>query len=279
MKCCLELKADVFIYLISEHLFCMKGELKMSERLKDRIAVVTGGTSGIGLASAKEFVRQGAKVAVLARTQDKADKVVAEIGEGAIAFVGDVSDLPSIDAFYSSVAEKLGKIDVVFANAGIADRTILEEVDEAAFDKVVNVNFRGAYFSVKYAAPYLNEGASVILTSSCLDEMGMGGLSVYAATKAAVRSLARSFTPDLKKYGARINVLSPGPVATDIEKKAGFSKQDYDAYSGSIGGMLAAGRMGQVEEMAAVAVFLASDDSSFMYGAEVQADGGRTNYP
>lgn len=246
----------------------------MGERLKDRVTVVTGGTSGIGLASAKEFVRQGAKVAILARSQEKADKVVAEIGEGAIAFVGDVSDLPSLEAFYCNVAEKLGKIDVVFANAGVADRTVFEDVDEAAFDKVVSVNFKGAYFSVKYAAPYLNEGSSVILTSSCLDEMGMAGLSVYAATKAAVRSLARSFTPDLKKYGARINVLSPGPVATDIEKKAGFSKQDYDTYSGSVGGMLAAGRMGHVDEMATVALFLASDDSSFMYGAEVQADGG-----
>jgi NAD(P)-dependent dehydrogenase (short-subunit alcohol dehydrogenase family) len=246
----------------------------MSKKLAGKVVAVTGGNSGIGLASAKEFARQGAKVALLVRSQEKIDKAVAEIGHGAIGFVGDVADLPSIEAFYTGVAEKWGRIDVVFANAGVADRTVFEEVDEAAFDKVVNVNFKGAYFSVKYAAPHLNEGASVILTSSCLDEMGMGGLSVYAATKAAVRSLARSFTPDLKKYGARINVLSPGPVATDIEKKAGFSEEDYEAYSGSIGGMLAAGRMGHVDEMAAVALFLASDDSSFMYGAEVQADGG-----
>jgi NAD(P)-dependent dehydrogenase (short-subunit alcohol dehydrogenase family) len=246
----------------------------MKGRLEGKIVAITGGNSGIGLASAQLFARQGAKVALLARSQEKIDKAVAEIGHGAIGFVGDVFSLPSIEAFYQGVAEKWGKIDVVFANAGIADRTVFEEVDEAAFDKIVSVNLKGAYFSVKYAAPHLNEGSSVILTSSCLDEMGMGGLSVYAATKAAVRSLARSFTPDLKKYGARINVLSPGPVATDIEKKAGFSAEDYDAYSGSIGGMLAAGRMGHVDEMATVALFLASDDSSFMYGAEIQADGG-----
>ncbi len=246
----------------------------MKGRLKDKVVAITGGNSGIGLASAKEFALQGAKVALLARSQGKIDTAVAEIGHGAIGFVGDVVDLPSIEAFYNGVAERWGKIDVVFANAGIADRTVFEEVDEAAFDKVVNVNLKGAFFSVKYAAPHLNEGASVILTSSCLEDMGMAGLSVYAATKAAVRSLARSFTPDLKKYGARINVLTPGPVATDIEKKAGFTEEDYDAYSGSIGGMLAAGRMGYVDEMAAVALFLASDDSSFMYGAEVQADGG-----
>ncbi len=203
----------------------------MNGRLKNRVAAITGGTSGIGLASAKAFVRQGAKVAILARSQEKANKAVAEIGDGAIAFVGDVSDLPSIEAFYKGVAETIGKIDVVFANAGIADRTILEEVDEVAFDKIVSVNLKGAFFSVKYAVPYLNKGASVILTSSCLDEMGMAGLSVYAATKAAVRSLARSFTPELGRYDARINVLSPGPVATDIERKAGFSERDYDAYS------------------------------------------------
>jgi NAD(P)-dependent dehydrogenase (short-subunit alcohol dehydrogenase family) len=246
----------------------------MKGRLEGKIAAVTGGTSGIGLASAKEFAAQGAIVAVLARSQEKADKAVAEIGNGAVAFVGDVSDLPTLEAFYKGVADKFGKIDVVFANAGIADRTILEEVDETAFDKIVNVNFKGAFFSVKYAVPHLREGASLILTSSCLDEMGMAGVSVYSATKAAIRSLARSFTPELKKYGARINVLSPGPVATDIEKKAGFSEQDYDNYSSSIGGLLAAGRMGKVEEMAPVAIFLASDDSSFMYGSEVQADGG-----
>jgi len=246
----------------------------MRGKLEGKVAAITGGTSGIGLASAREFALQGATVAVLARSRDKSDKAVADIGNGAVGFVGDVADLPSIEAFYKGVSERLGKIDIVFINAGIADRTILEEVDEAAFDKVVNVNFKGAFFSVKYALPHLSQGSSLILTSSCLDEMGMSGLSVYSATKAAIRSLARSFTPELKKYGARINVLSPGPVATDIEKKAGFSEQDYAAYSGSIGGMLAAGRMGRVEEMAPVALFLASDDSSFMYGAEVQADGG-----
>ena len=246
----------------------------MKGRLENKIAVVTGGTSGIGLASAKEFAVQGATVAVLARSQEKADKVVAEIGNGAVGFVGDVSDLQSLGAFYNGVTKKLGKIDIVFANAGIANRTILEETDETAFDRIVNVNFKGTFFSVKYALPHLNKGASLILTSSCLDEMGMAGVSVYSATKAAIRSLARSFTLELKKYGARINVLSPGPVATDIEKKAGFHEQDYDNYSSSIGGLLAAGRMGKVEEMAPVAVFLASDDSSFMYGSEVQADGG-----
>jgi NAD(P)-dependent dehydrogenase (short-subunit alcohol dehydrogenase family) len=205
----------------------------MKERLKYKVVAVTGGNSGIGLASAKEFAAQGAKVAILARTQEKIDKAVAEIGNGAVGFVGDVANLPSIGAFYEGVKEKLGKIDVVFANAGIANRGFIEEVDEAAFDLMVNVNFKGVFFTVKYVLPHLNEGASIILTSSCLDEMGMAGLSAYSATKAAI-----------------------------------------EAYHEFVGGKLPAGRMGKSEEMASVALFLASEDSSFMYGAEIQADGG-----
>lgn len=246
----------------------------MTKTLGGKVAAITGGNSGIGLASVKEFAAQGAKVAVLARSQEKIDKAVAEIGNGAIGFIGDVADLPSIEAFYKGVEENFGKIDIVFANAGIADRGVIEEVDEAAFDRVVNINFKGVFFTVKYALPHLNEGASLILTSSCLDEMGMAGLSAYSATKAAIRSLARSLTPELKKYGARINVLSPGPVATDIERKVGYTDDDVEAYHEFVGGKLPAGRMGQTEEMAAVALFLASNDSSFMYGSEIQADGG-----
>lgn len=246
----------------------------MSKKLEGKVAAITGGNSGIGLASAMEFAAQGAKVAILARNQEKIVEATAAIGNGTIGFVGDVTDLPSIEAFYKGVQSEFGKIDIVFANAGIADRGMLEEVDEIAFDRMIDVNFKGAFFTIKYALPHLNEGSSLIITSSCLDEMGMAGLSAYSASKAAVRSLARSFTPELKKYGARINVLSPGPVATDIERKTGYSDEDVEAMHVFVGGKLPAGRMGQVEEMAAVALFLASDDSSFMYGSEIQADGG-----
>ena len=246
----------------------------MGTKLEGKVAVVTGGTSGIGLTSAKEFARQGAKVAILARDKEKADNAITNIGKGTIAFIGDVSDLPSIKAFYKDVSEKFGKIDIVFANAGISTPAPIEEVEEEAFDREVNINFKGVFFTVKYVLPHLNKGASVVLTSSCLDEMGMANLSVYSATKAAVRSLARSLTPELKKYDARINVLSPGPVITDIEKKAGASEEQVKIHRDMFAERLAAGRMGKVEEMAAVAVFLASDDSSFMYGAEIQADGG-----
>ncbi len=246
----------------------------MRGRLEGKMAAITGGTSGIGVASAKAFVEEGARVALLARSQEKLDQAIAEIGNNAIGFIGDVADLASVERFFDSVAKRFGKIDVVFANAGIADRPPIEEVDEAMFDNITNVNFKGVFFSIKYALPHLNQGSSLILTSSCLDEMGVATLSVYSATKAAVRSLARSLTPELKKYGARINVLSPGPVATDIEKKTGVSDEEYDSYTSWMSSKLAAGHMGRVEEMAPVAVFLASDESSFMYGSEIQADGG-----
>ena len=246
----------------------------MTKRLEGKNVAITGGTSGIGLASAKAFVAEGAMVSLLARSQTKLDEAIAEIGTNAIGFIGDVTDLPSVEAFYKNTADQLGKIDVVFANAGVADRPPIEEVDEAIFDKITDINFKGAFFSIKYALPHLNQGASMILTSSCLNEMGVATLSVYSATKAAVRSLARSLTPELNKYGARINVLTPGPVATDIEKKLGLSDDEYDDYAKWMSEKLIPGRLGRVEEMASVAVFLASDESSFMYGAEIQADGG-----
>lgn len=246
----------------------------MTKKLEGKIAAITGGNTGIGLETAKVFAEQGAKVAILARSQEKLDAALAEIGTGAIGFIGDVLDLPSLEVFFAGVEKSLGKVDVLFANAGLSQPAPIEETDEALFDFHSDVNFKGVFFTVKYALPHLNKGASVVLTSSCLDEMGMAGLSVYSATKAAVRSLARSFTPELKKYGARINVLSPGPIVTDIEKKAGASDEDINEFRTMFADKLAAGRMGRVEDMASVALFLASDDSAFMYGAEIQADGG-----
>jgi len=253
----------------------------MTKKLEGKVAAITGGNTGICLETAKLFAAQGAKVAILARSQTKLDAALAEIGTDAIGFIGDVRDLPSLEAFFASVDKSLGKVDVLFAKAGVSIPAPLEEADEAFFDLVSDVNFKGAFFTVKSALGHLNEGASVILTSSCQDEMGMAGLSVYSATKAAVRYLARSFTHELKQYGARINVLSPGPVITDIKKKAGASNEEVNAYRSMFADKLAAGRMGRVEEMASVALFLASEDSSFMYGDEIQADGGmnQTRWP
>ncbi|MHC5068207.1 MAG: SDR family oxidoreductase [Planctomycetota bacterium] len=254
----------------------------MSKRLANKTIAITGGTSGIGLASAIAFVREGARISLLGRSQAKIDTAISaitnalgtDVSDRVTGAVGDVADLASLKAFFQATADALGGIDGVFANAGVGDRPAFVDVDEATFDRINAINFKGAFFTVQYALPHLKPGASLVLTGSCLDEMGVATLSVYSATKAALRSLARSLTPELKPYGARVNVLSPGPVITEIEKKLGMSDAEHEAYQQYMAGVLAAGRMGTVDEMAAVAVFLVSDESSFMYGSEIQADGG-----
>ena len=253
----------------------------MTQRLKDKIAFITGGNSGIGLASAKAFVEQGASVAILARTQEKADAALTEMSGNASAFIGDVADLNSLKRVYEKIKEKYGRLDIVLANAGIAPVTPFADVDPTVFDTIFDVNVKGSFYTVQYALPLLTEGASVILVSSCLNEMGMEGFSIYNASKAAIRSLARSLTPDLARIGARINVLSPGPIDTPVLAKAGLSSEQIDAQFEVFKNVLAAGQVGEPKEMAGVAVFLASNDSSYMYGSEIQADGGmnQTRWP
>lgn len=253
----------------------------MTQRLKDKVAFVTGGNSGIGLESAKEFAAQGAKVIILARTQEKADLALTEIGENGSAVIGDVADLASLEAAYAAIKEQHGHLDIVLANAGIARPCPLSAADEAHFNESFDVNAKGTFFTVKYALPLLRKGSSVILVSSSLSEMGMAGMSVYNATKAAIRSFARSFTLDLTPIGARINVLSPGPIKTDVMQKAGLTKDQVAGSHSFASKVLGAGRVGLPEEMAKAALFLASDDSSYMYGADLQADGGmnQTRWP
>jgi NAD(P)-dependent dehydrogenase (short-subunit alcohol dehydrogenase family) len=253
----------------------------MTERLKDKVAFITGGNSGIGFASARAFVEQGATVAILARSQEKADAARAGIGGNTSSIIGDVTDLDSLKRAYETVKERHGRIDIVVANAGVAPPTPFGDVEPAAFDRIFDVNVKGSFFTVQYALPLLAKGASVILVSSCLNEMGMEGFSIYNASKAAMRSLARSLTLDLAKVGARINVLSPGPIVTPALKNGGLSPDQIETQYSAFSNVLAAGRVGQPEEMAAVAVFLASDDSSYMYGSEIQADGGmnQTRWP
>ena len=253
----------------------------MTQRLANKIAFITGGNSGIGLASAKEFAAQGASVIILARTQAKADKALAEIGESAAAYIGDVSDLESLKAAYEGIKDKYGRLDIVVANAGIAPPSPFADADVEHFDSIFDVNVKGSYYTVQYALPLLGKGSSVILVSSSLSEMGMAGFSVYNASKAAIRSFARSLSLELGHLGARINVLSPGPIKTDVLEKAGLSDEQITAQYGVFEKVLAAGRAGEPEEMAKAALFLASDDSSYLYGADLQADGGmnQTRWP
>ncbi len=246
----------------------------MNTRLQNKVAVITGGNSGIGLATAKEYASQGAQVVLLARSQEKLDKALADIGHNATGYIGDVTDLESIKSLFENVSKKFGRLDIVFASAGIFSPSLLEATDEEQFEYINNVNFKGTFFTVKYALPFLSKGASVILVSSCLNEMGMEGASLYNASKAAVRSLARSFTPELVKVGARVNVLSPGPVDTPIHANRGLSEEEVSEVWDMFASKLPAARVGNSSEMAKTALFLASDDSSYMYGSEIQADGG-----
>lgn len=246
----------------------------MSNKLKNKVAVITGGTSGIGLATAKAFAAQGAQVVLLARSREKLNKAIAEIGHQCAGYIGDVTDLNSLKSLYQNGANDFGKVDILFACAGVFASALLEDTDEALFDHVTDVNFKGIFFTVKYALPCLNEGASVILVASIGYDMGIEGASVYSAGKAAVRSLARSFTPELAKRKARVNVLSPGSVETPIFTHQGFSETESAGIWQNFATRTPAARVGQPSEMASIAVFLASDDSSYLYGSEIQADGG-----
>ncbi len=246
----------------------------MAKKLESRVAFITGGNSGIGLASAQQFAAQGATVVVLARSQKKADEALPQIIGNATAVVGDVSDLKSLKSAFDVIQETHGRIDILMTSAGIVPASVLGETEESTFDDIFGVNVKGTFFTVQYAMPLLSKGASVILVCSCVHEMGSRDYALYNSTKAAVRSLARSLTPDLAPLGVRVNVLSPGPIYTPVLENAGLSTKNIEAVRETFSERLAAGRVGQPEEMAKVALFLASDDSSYMYGSDVQADGG-----
>jgi len=243
-------------------------------RLKDKVAVVTGGNSGIGLAIAQEYDRQGAKVVIFGRNQQTLDEAAKTLGKSSLAVQGDVTNLSDLDRLIEVTTEQFGGIDVLVVNAGVGQPTPIDQVDEDTFDRISNINFKGAYFTVQKAAPHLNEGASVVLTTSASNATGMAGLSVYAATKAAVRSLARSLSAELLPKGVRVNALSPGPIQTPIFDRMGLPKEVVEGFTEEILAQTPIGRFGQPEEMAKAALFLGSPDSSYVVGAELVADGG-----
>lgn len=242
-------------------------------RLQGKIAVITGGNSGIGLATAKRFVEEGAQVFITGRRQEELDRAVAIIGGDVIAVQGDVSNLADLDRLFETVRDKAGRIDVLFANAGLGSFAPLGAIDEASFDLTFNVNVRGTLFTVQKALPLMRAGGSIILTGSTTGSVGTPAFSVYSATKAAIRNFARSWALDLKGTGIRVNVLSPG--ATETPGVMGLVKpEEQQALLDSLAAEVPLGRVARPEETAAVALFLASDDSSFMTGSEVFADGG-----
>jgi NAD(P)-dependent dehydrogenase (short-subunit alcohol dehydrogenase family) len=246
----------------------------MSKKLEGKVAVVTGGNSGIGLATAKRFATEGAKVIVTGRRQEELDAAVKEIGHGAIGVRGDVSNLADLDRLYAVVKEKHGRVDIVFANAGGGELAPLGQITEAHFDKAFNINVKGLLFTVQKALPLMPDGGAIILNASIVSIKGMEAFSVYSATKAAVRSFARTWTTDLKARKIRVNVVSPGPIETPaIDTLAGSEEKSREFKSGMVS-QVPLGRMGTPDEIAKVAVFLASDDASFVAGVELFVDGG-----
>jgi NAD(P)-dependent dehydrogenase (short-subunit alcohol dehydrogenase family) len=238
-------------------------------KLEGKIAVITGATSGLALATAKLFVAEGAYMFITGRRQEQLDKAVKEIGKNVTGVQGDAGSLPDLDRLYQKVKAEKGRVDVLYASAGIGEFNVpLGSITEAGFDKTFNVNVRGTLFTVQKALPLMPDGGSIIMTGSIASVKGFEGLSVYSATKAAVRSFARSWTVDLKARKIRVNVLSPGTIDTGVF--VGVPKEVKDQFVA----VIPMGRIGQPREIAAAALFLASDDSSFVTGIELFVDGG-----
>lgn len=244
-------------------------------QLENKVAVVTGGSAGIGLATARRFAAEGATVYVTGRREGELDAAVREIGERAVAVPGDVADLAALDRLFATVRERSGRVDVLFANAGGGQYARLADVTEEHFDATFGVNVKGLLFTVQKALPLLPDGASVILASSTNASQGIPAMSVYSASKAAIRSFARSWAAELADRGIRVNAISPGPVATPgITALAGDRPRTRQRLLDGFAARIPLGRMGTADEVAAAALFLASDQSSFTTGTELFVDGG-----
>jgi NAD(P)-dependent dehydrogenase (short-subunit alcohol dehydrogenase family) len=244
------------------------------KRLEGKVAVVTGGNSGIGLATAKRLQEEGAKVAISGRSKKTLDEAVKSIGNGIVAVQSDVAKLTDIDKLYAEVSRKLGKIDVLFVNAGVGKFTPLADTSENTYDEQFDINIKGAYFTIQKALPFLNDGASIILNTSVAGSKGMAGASAYSATKAALRSLARTAAAELVGRGIRVNAVAPGPIVTPILERTGLPKEAIDEFAKEIIARNPMKRFGQPEEVAGTVAFLASQDASYITGVEINVDGG-----
>ncbi|WZO98603.1 glucose 1-dehydrogenase [Isosphaeraceae bacterium EP7] len=244
-------------------------------KLDGKVAVITGGSSGIGLATAVRFVAEGASVFITGRRQEELDAAVKVVGGGAVGVQGDVSNLADLDRLYEEVARRAGRVDIVFANAGLGEFSPLGSITEAHFDKAFGINVRGLLFTVQKALPLMTAGGSIILNASIVSSKGFEAFSVYSATKAAVRSFARTWSVDLKGRNIRVNVVSPGMVPTPgYENSLGMSKDQVDEFTAASLPNIPLGRVGLPDEIARAVSFLASEESSFITGIELFVDGG-----
>ena len=246
----------------------------MAGKLEGKIAVITGGSSGIGLATAQRFVKEGAFVYITGRRQTELDTAVKAIGSRVTAVQADASKLADLDKLFEQVKKEKGRVDVVFANAGGGELAPLGSITEEMYDKTFDTNVKGLLFTVQKALPLIPDGGSIILNASIVTIKGMPAFSVYSASKAAVRSFARGWTNDLKDRKIRVNVISPGPIDTPILEGLGKSEEELQGIRTHLASIVPLGRLGEPDEIAKAAVFLASDDSSFVAGVELFVDGG-----
>ena len=243
-------------------------------KLDAKVALITGGNSGIGLATAKRFVNEGAYVFITGRRKEELNAAVKEIGRNVTAVQGDVSNLADLDRLFAQIKKEKGKIDIVFANAGVAKYAPLGEITEEFYDSIFDINVKGVLFTVQKALPLLRDGASIILNASIVASKGFSSNSVYSATKAAVRSFARTWTTDLKDRRIRVNAVSPGPIDTPGLNELLASSETGNQRKKMISNGMPLGRLGTPDEIAKAVVFLASDDSSYITGTELFVDGG-----
>lgn len=248
-------------------------------RLKNKVALVTGGNSGIGLATARLFLAEGAKVVVTGRNPQTLAAAAEELGGNVLALQADATDIPAMEKAFAEAAQKLGNFDVVFANAGIGGDTPIGKTTLEQFETIVRINFTGVFFTVQAALPYLNEGSSVILNGSVHAVLGIPGASAYAGTKGAVRAMTRNLASELAPRGIRVNQVTPGATRTPIWNSRAPTPDAMDALEARFGGMSPLGRMSEADEIARAALYFASDDSANVTAIEITVDGGAVNAP
>jgi NAD(P)-dependent dehydrogenase (short-subunit alcohol dehydrogenase family) len=246
-------------------------------RLSGKKALITGGTTGIGFTVAQQFIQEGAIVAIAGKNRERLQIALEKLGQNAVGIQADISHVDSIQTMIEAVNQKLGNLNIVVANAGITKPSPANNVDEAHINEQFNINFKGVFFTVQKALPIMQKPGSVVLITSSLDELGMPGMSIYSASKAAVRSLARSLSAELVDQDIRVNAVSPGPIETPIYSKLGMSSDALKTMASQLVQQIPMKRFGTAKEVAKAVLFLASDDSSYMLGEEIVVDGGWSN--